>query len=116
MGLCPTDISIGAGLSPGAPVWSRLRFLPVLCLAKVRFFGCTALEKRRSALGAAPCLTTLSPALLLRNGSGVIPDGIVHIGAYALRGATGMRTVKLPASLISVGDYAMENMDGLARV
>lgn len=116
MGLCPTDISIGGWAFAGCPSLESVMVPSGAVLGEGAFFGCTALENAEVPSGAGAVPDYAFAGAPLRNGSGVIPDGIVHIGAYALRGATGMRTVKLPASLISVGDYAMENMDGLASI
>lgn len=83
-------------------------------LGRGAFMLCPALStiSGGEALTALPeLMATASPAL-----EATLPEGITAIGAYALSGVKSTSTLRLPASLKTVSDGAMERMTGLQTI
>lgn len=92
-------------------------FLPsgLTAIGKGTFFDCTSLrEASFSAIDIADY--TFKDAPLSENAEKLIPQGVTTIGDYALKGADEVSVLKLPSTLESIGDGAMEGMTGLTLI
>lgn len=79
------------------------------------FFECTALKNVN-----IPENIISVPEYALKGNTAMesiaIPEGIGTIGAYSMTGASGIETVSIPSTITEIGDGAMEGMTNLSKI
>ena len=51
----------------------------------------------------------------IRDGVGIIPEGVMEIGESAFKGCTGLTSLTIPESVTKIGDYAFEGCPGMKK-
>lgn len=78
------------------------------------FFDCSVLKSVN--FPAASVAEYTFKGAPLTDAAGLLPEGVVTIGDYALKDVTGVSALTLPSTLEYIGDGAMEGMTGLTQL
>lgn len=112
---CSSLQSIGAWAFAGCPALAQVTLPSGLAqVGEGAFFDCTAL--RSANFPAAAMADYVFKDAPLTDSNNLPGANVATIGDYALKGASGVKTLTLPNSLETIGTGAMEGMTGLTTI